>query len=82
MTEAKRGRGRPTTGEAMTSSERAAKRDRELLEKGGRILRNLRLSADASRALARIAAHCDSDRGAIEAALIGWDRFIVECHNK
>jgi hypothetical protein len=44
MTEAKRGRGRPATGEAMTSSERAEKRDRELVAACGRVLRSVRLS--------------------------------------
>lgn len=72
MTEAKRGRGRPPTGEALSSTERAAKRDRELVAAGGRILRTVRLSPEATRALEWLAASHDSERSAIEAALIGW----------
>lgn len=82
MTKLKRVIGRPATGTALTSTERSAKRDRELLDAGGRILRSLRLSPEAAQALAQLVSHHESERNAIEQALIGWQRFTVESHNK
>jgi hypothetical protein len=70
MTEAKRGRGRPVTGEAKTPTQRVKALDEALLASGGRILSRTRLEADAAAALANLATLYGTDRAAIEAALI------------
>ncbi|WP_081651425.1 hypothetical protein [Cupriavidus sp. WS] len=70
MTETKRGRGRPATGEAKTPTQRVKGLDAALIESGGRILNRLRLSAEAATALANLTESYSSDRAAIEAALI------------
>ncbi|HEP6431504.1 TPA: hypothetical protein VDB83_005836 [Burkholderia cenocepacia] len=78
----KRSRGRPASGAAMTSSERAEKREKQLREAGGRTLSRLRLGPEASRALTEIAPNYKSEREAIEAAIIGWALFNVARHDK
>lgn len=70
MTEVKRGRGRPATGEAKTATQRVKEMDEALLESGGRILNRLRLSAEPARALAALSKRYGSDRAAIEEALV------------
>ncbi len=65
-------RGRPATGVAMTGSERAEKREKELRAAGGRTLNRVRLGPEASGALNEIAPRYKSEREAIEAAIIGW----------
>lgn len=69
-------------GKALTSTERSAKRDRALLDAGGRIVRSLRLSPEAARALTDLASLHGSDRRAIEAALLGWQRVSEEFHDR
>lgn len=78
----KRARGRPASGVAMTSSERAAKRERELREAGGRTLSRVRLGPEASLALSAIAGGYKTEREAIEAALIGFAEMSVARHAK
>ncbi|ABO60312.1 hypothetical protein LA345_37430 (plasmid) [Burkholderia vietnamiensis] len=68
-------RGRPATGVAMTGSERAEKREKELRAAGGRTLNRVRLGPEASSALNEIAPSYKSEREAIEAAIIGWARM-------
>lgn len=63
-------RGRPVTGKAKTSTERGKAHDEALLAAGGRILSRVRLSPAAARALEALSAVHDSDRMAIEEALI------------
>lgn len=70
MTEAKRPRGRPSTGEAKTPTQRVKALDEALVASGGRILNRTRLSPEATTALAALSGHFGSDRAAIEAALI------------
>lgn len=70
MTETKRGRGRPATGEAKTPTQRVKDLDAALVASGGRILNRVRLSPEATAALANLSQHYDSDRAVIEAALI------------
>ncbi|MDH0342113.1 hypothetical protein [Chromobacterium haemolyticum] len=77
----KPGPGRPATGQAMSSTERAAKRDKELIEAGGRVLRNVRLSPEAAKALEALAAQHPSERSAIETALIEWHKLNVVSHD-
>ncbi|AMR80268.1 hypothetical protein A2G96_09415 [Cupriavidus nantongensis] len=72
--EAKRGRGRPATGEAKTATQRVKDLDAALVESGGRILNRLRLSAEATAALANQSERYGSDRATIEAALIELDK--------
>ncbi len=70
MTEVKRGRGRPRTSEASTSTQRGKEFDAALLSAGGRILNRVRLSAEAAEALQALSEEHGSDRAAIEHALI------------
>ncbi|MBA9846826.1 hypothetical protein D7S55_18010 [Ralstonia pickettii] len=74
--------GRPSKGKALTSTQRSAKRDRALLDAGGRIVRSLRLSPEAAHALTELASLHGSDRHAIEAALLGWQRLSSEFHDR
>ncbi|NHR04389.1 hypothetical protein HA052_04185 [Chromobacterium haemolyticum] len=80
--EQKLGPGRPATGQALTSTERAAKRDKELIASGGRVLRNVRLIPEAAAALEALAALHPSERSAIETALIEWHKISVVSHDK
>lgn len=63
-------RGRPRTGVAKTSTERAKALETGLLAAGGRILSRVRLGPEAAAALAALAKHAGTDRAAIEHALI------------
>lgn len=69
-----RSRGRPRTGTANTATERVKLLDQELLASGGRILNRLRLSPAATIALSNLRSLHDSDRAAIEEALIKLDK--------
>jgi hypothetical protein len=80
MVEAKRGRGRPVTGEAMTSTERVKAADEALVSAGGRVISRTRLSPQATAALAVLSRRYGSDRAAIEAALIALNN--VAPHDK
>lgn len=74
MTEAKRPRGRPPTGEAKTATQRVNALDEALKASGGRILNRTRLSPEATAALAALSGHFGTDRAAIEAALIDLNK--------
>ncbi|CAG9242323.1 conserved hypothetical protein [Burkholderia diffusa] len=74
MTEAKRSRGRPVTGEAMTPTERVKAADAALVAAGGRVISRTRLSPEATTALAALSERYGSDRAAIEAALIDLNK--------
>lgn len=74
--------GRPATGQALTSTERAAKRDKELISAGGRVLRNVRLCPEAAKALEALVVQHPSERSAIETALIEWHKIKVVSHDK
>jgi hypothetical protein len=74
MTEQKRGRGRPVTGEAKTPTQRVKALDEALVASGGRILNRTRLSPEATAALAALSERYGSDRAAIEAALIDLNK--------
>ncbi|UDM18869.1 hypothetical protein [Vogesella sp. XCS3] len=78
----KAGPGRPATGQAMSSTERSAKRDKDLIDAGGRVLRNVRLSPEAAKALEALAAQHPSERSAIETALVEWHKINVVPHDK
>ncbi|CAJ0807586.1 MULTISPECIES: hypothetical protein [Ralstonia] len=73
MTEIKR-RGRPATGEARTPTQRVKDLDAALLASGGRILNRVRLSAEAAGALQELSERYGSDRAAIEAVLIEFNK--------
>jgi N-acyl-D-aspartate/D-glutamate deacylase len=72
LTEVKKkaGRGRPSTGNAKTPTERVKALDAALLASGGRILNRVRLSTEAVEALAALAELDGSERAAIENSLI------------
>lgn len=78
----KSGPGRPASGRAMSSTERAAKRDKELIDAGGRILRNVRLGPEAASALKALATQHPSERSAIETALIEWHKRSAVSHGR
>lgn len=66
----KKKRGRPVTGTAMTATERANKRDKELLDKGGHVLSTVRLNPEAVSALQALTTNSTEVRVIIETALI------------
>lgn len=75
-------RGRPVTGTAKTSTERGKAADAALLRSGGRIIKTMRLNADAATALLALSSHYGSDRSACEAALIEHAKHIVAANGK
>ena len=62
--------GRKPTGNAKTSTERGRTADDNLLKAGGSILSKVRLSPDATKALAALTDKNGSKREAIESAII------------
>lgn len=78
LTEVKKkaGRGRPSTGNAKTPTERVKALDAALLASGGRVVNRVRLSKEAVDALAVLAELDGSERAAFENSLIERARRI------
>ncbi|NHR04400.1 hypothetical protein HA052_04240 [Chromobacterium haemolyticum] len=82
MAEEKRGRGRPATGNAKSSTERGRAADEALKAAGGRIVNRVRLSKEGVDAQEMLSQHYGSDRVAFETALVEWAAIIVARNNK
>lgn len=63
-------RGKKTTGQALSSSQRSKQRELALLAAGGRCLNRVRLSPEAVQALTKLTETLGSERAAIEYSLI------------
>ena len=74
-------RGRKPTGEAKSSTERGKAADDALIEAGGRIMNKVRLSPKASSALDVLITMSESQRDALEKALLfaetNKDAFVI-----
>ncbi|APG58157.1 hypothetical protein LMG16407_00481 [Pandoraea apista] len=73
MTEPKRGRGRPigtTKPDAKSSSERVKEWEKNLVDSGGRIIRQIRLTPEANAALKTFEDEYKTPQEAIYAAIL------------